>query len=118
LLNQHQRQGDNVNGSITVTVLDEPGQGGACHDYSLRLSDGDQWIINFQNGSVDEAGPNGVTHEALLAVLIDRLEGFQSGQYASPFNEKALEHLRGALQALNDRTAERQLRGVEGTNEV
>ena len=37
--------------------------------------------IRFQNGPIAEAGVNGLTHEALLAVLEDRLVGFQSGPY-------------------------------------
>lgn len=76
--------------------------------------------ISFQNGPVKEDGNgvNGITHEVLLAVLIDRLEGFQAGQYANPHNQLALDHLRGALEALHDRTRARIARGVEGTHKV
>jgi hypothetical protein len=76
--------------------------------------------IIFQNGpvSVDGNGVNGITHEALLAILIDRLEGFQAGPYANPHNAKALNHLREAQTALQARTRERMARGVEGTHTV
>lgn len=117
-LDLHQQMNDAVNTSIKITVLDEPGQGGACHDYRFDLPDGDNWILCFQNGPVSEAGANGLTHEALLAVLIDRLEGFQSGEYACVQNQLALDHIKTALYALNERTRERQSRGVEGTHEV
>lgn len=107
-----------VNQAINIKVLDEPGEGGACHDYHLSIPDGDNWILCFQNGPVAEAGVNGITHEALLAILIDRLEHFQAGKYAHPLNAQALAHLSGALAALNARTQERVERGVEGTHEV
>lgn len=32
--------------------------------------------------SIAEVGTNGITHEALLAVLIDRLQSFQRGEYS------------------------------------
>lgn len=107
-----------VNNEIKITVLDEPGIGGACHDYRFDIPDGDSWILCFQNGPVAEAGVNGITHEALLAVLIDRLEGFQSGPYHNEHNAVALQHLECALLELNKRTQERIERGVEGTHTV
>ena len=74
--------------------------------------------LAFQNGPIGEAGVNGITHEALLAVLIDRLRGFQGGPFRSDHNSMVLSHLSAALGALNERTRERQERGVEGTNQV
>ena len=118
LLEQHKATGDACNSGIKITVLDEPGAGGACHDYRFDLPDGDNWILCFQNGPVSEAGANGLTHEALLAVLIDRLEGFQAGEYACEENSIALNNLKFALDALQERTRKRMERGVEGTNEV
>ena len=118
-----------VNEHIQIRVVDEPGHGGACHHYSLsgfdtknndtptiqRFSHTD---IVFQNGPIAEAGVNGITNESLLAVVIDRLEGFQSGPYACDANQLALESLRGAMDALLSRTQEREARGVEGTHQV
>jgi len=74
--------------------------------------------IKFQRGPIKEVGTNGVTHEVLLAILIDRMEGFQSGQFACAENATALELLRLTLTVLKDRTAKRVERGVEGTNVV
>lgn len=75
-------------------------------------------VILFQNGVVPEVGVNGVTNEIIVDILIHRLEGFQSGKFACPENERALEGLRAAKQAFLDRTQGRQQRQVEGTHEA
>lgn len=77
-----------------------------------------QLVIGFQNGPIAEAGVNGITHEALLAILIDRLECFQAGPYASSYNEQALIACRAAQEALLSRTRSRMARGVEGAHTV
>lgn len=120
--------GHKVNGcneAINVIVMDQPGQGGACHHYRIEpITDRHpQGAINpvdirFQNGPVKEAGVNGLTHEALLAVLIDRLEGFQSGPYAHPYNSDALTSLLSAQASLQQRTRDRIWRGVDGTHTI
>jgi hypothetical protein len=73
-------------------------------------------IIPFQNGPIKEVGVNGHTHEAYLAILIDRMECFQAGKYASHDNQMALDHLEEARMWLLKRTQERMNRGVEGTH--
>ncbi len=110
-----------VNDGLTIKVLDEPGHGGACHRYTVgweTKTGREAWGIGFQNGPIADVGTNGMTHEALLAILIDRLEGFQSGQYACEANQTALDSLRKAQEALLGRTRERLARGVEGTHKV
>lgn len=120
------------NSALKVEALDAPGAGGACHLYKItgfnsKTNPSDPWAalhgepathshILFQNGPILEAGTNGVTHEALLAILIDRLAAFQAGPFACPENEEALEHLREAQGALHFRTLSRLQRGVEGTH--
>lgn len=74
--------------------------------------------IVFQHGPIQEHGRNGVTHEALLAILIDRLECFEAGPYACMENAAALMHLRCALTVLHNRTAKRVARNVEGTHKI
>lgn len=54
-------------------------------------------------------------NEALLAVLEDRLIGFQSGQYACRENAVALTKIQEAMMWLQKRTRDRMARGVEGT---
>lgn len=56
----------------------------------------------------------GVTNEALLAIVIDRLEGFQAGPFACTENAAALDHARICLGELQERTRGRIRRGVEG----
>jgi hypothetical protein len=59
--------------------------------------------IKFQQGPVSEAGVNGVTDEAVIQLLIDHINGFQSGKYASEANAQAVNHLQGALGWLRSR---------------
>lgn len=113
------------NDAITIQVLDEPGQGGACHQYAIDWTykgvqppSEQRVLIPFQNGPIKEVGTNGVTHEVLLAILIDRLEHFQKGPYACEENGRALDHLISAEMALHSRTKARVARGVEGTHTV
>jgi hypothetical protein len=106
-----------------VLVLDEPGQGNACHEYSIggaaaqSLAIADEFgHIKFQNGPVKEFGVNGCHQEDLLAIVIDRLRSFQSGEFACRENAIALTKLEEAVHWLNHRTSDREQRGVEGTN--
>lgn len=107
---------------------DAPGHGNASHRYVVRGFDAStniahkspegqtEKVILFQNGPIKEVGTNGLTHEVLLEVLIDRLRGFQSGQYACRENAIALTKLEEAKMWLQSRTRERIARGVEGTH--
>lgn len=85
---------------------------------------GGELYIRFQDGpittdsSAGTEGVNGVTHEVLLAVLIDRLEGFQRGPYRCKENASALTHLNRAMKILNSRTQRRMTEGTEGTHTV
>ena len=111
------------NDTILVEVLDEPGHGGACHEYICTLPNGTaptRIRINFQNGPILESGSgvNGLTHEVLLAILADRLRGFQSGRYACQANACALTGIKEAQHWLQQRTLERMRRGVERTHLV
>ena len=112
-----------ANDILSITVTDEPGAGGANHAYEIAGFDGEDipkgsgYVkINFQKGPINEVGVNGVTQEALLAVVIDRLRSFQAGPFACPENADALAHATEALNALKSRTKARMARGVEGRN--
>lgn len=79
------------------------------------LEDGPQTIaVLFQKGPVPQHGVNGVTIEALLAICIDRLSGFQAGPYPCAENAEALHHMEQALAALKGRTLVSLARQVEG----
>lgn len=106
-----------------VLVGDEPGQGGACHEYHICRTEmaaneiaGEFGHVRFQNGPVKENGVNGCHQEDLLVIVIDRLESFQKGHFVCRENALALTKIQEALHWLNHRTNERVKRGVEGTN--
>ena len=111
-----------ANDRLLVEVMDEPGAGGAHHEYRITTPppSGDQTVIKFQNGPIGEngVGVNGLTHEVLLAILADRLRSFQKGPYSCKANACALTHIEEAQHWLQQRTIERMRRGVEGTHIV
>jgi len=106
-------------GTIKADPRDD-NNGGASHLYvvSYRINDEitSSTVISFQRGPVGEVGINGITNEDLLAIAIDRLEGFQTGAFACHENESALTFIRRGLDCLKERTTGRVKRGVEGTN--
>lgn len=115
--------------NVQIHATDEPGQGGACHEYAVHIlsapgvepgitSGKSRFEVSFQNGPIKEFGVNGIPDEALYAILIDRLQGFQKGQYGCRENAIALTHLETALMWAQKRTHEREARGVEGTSAV
>lgn len=105
-----------VNDKIAITVMDEPGAGGANHYYAVDVDGSEHGLdVYFQNGPIAEAGINGVTQEVLLAIVIDRLRSFQAGPYACAENGEALAHAENSLECLKERTRARLKRGVEGT---
>lgn len=116
------------NDKLTITVIDEPGAGGASHRYDIsgfdtmnnpsRLCDADRTVILFQNGPIPEMGTNGITQEVLLAIVADRLRSFQAGPYKCKENACALTHIEEAMHWLQQRTIARMRRGVEGTHSV
>lgn len=122
-----------ANDTLQITVQDEPGAGGANHLYrvagfdisnnpsrpqALHKQEDTALDILFQNGTIPEKGVNGITQEALLAVVADRLRSFQAGPFACKENACALTHIEEAMHWLQQRTIKRMRRGVEGTHTV
>jgi hypothetical protein len=117
-----------LNEHIEIMAIDPPSQGGASHVYELRLSTklGVQIKeLGFQEGPIGgPADVNGISNEALLAIVIDRIRGFQGelanktgvagGQFKCRENALALTKLEEALMWLQKRTLDRVSRGVEG----
>ena len=126
----HIVEGDSANHQLKIEVLGGAGPGGANVAYMISAPQQPQtgmirgWFardltIGFQNGPITKPEDvNGVTNESLLAIVIDRLEGFQSGPFACESNEKAKDYCRLALSFLQDRTRARIARGVEGKLEA
>lgn len=105
-----------------VHHIDPPGVGGACHKYQVKIKNGEEYDVvamaSFQEGPVKEAGVNGCHNEDLLAIVMHRLQGFQSGEYRCRENAIAITKIEEALDALRERTTAREQRGVEGTHIV
>jgi hypothetical protein len=109
-----------------VVCLDETALGSrVCHEYyfcrakeqdDVDVLAGEFGHVQFQNGPIKEAGINGCHQEDLLAVVIDRLRYFQTGEYACRENAIALTHCEDALRWLRHRTNARIECGVEGTS--
>jgi hypothetical protein len=130
-IHTHLAEGDK-NNKVGIAVLDEPGAGGANHHYvvdGFNLKKNKSYTgpfdttcvehststhIYFQNGGILDNSVNGLTNEALLAVVEDRLSCFQAGPYPSVENSEALAHVRKALAFLHSRTQDRIKRQVEG----
>lgn len=119
------------NEKLTIEAHGQPGSGGANHKYMIygfhtatnadadaHQRDETSCMILFQNGPIAESGVNGVTQEALLAIVIDRLQCFQAGPYACRENALALTKLEEAAHWLEHRTKARLARGIEGTHTV
>lgn len=93
--------------------------GSPSHTYMLVL-DGDVVSeIKFQHGPRDQPGSQpGVTDDAILAVLIDRLRGFQDGPFACRENALRLTKLEEALHWGKSRADSRHRQGVLGSMEA
>lgn len=126
-ITRHQVDGYNV--LLAIQAVDVPPVGDAHRRYDITGFDTElnpaaiddtgfrlcitRLALIFQAGQpIDTA--NGITNEAVLAVVLDRLMAFQSGPFACDDNRDALAHVDAALGCLHRRTRARQARGVEG----
>lgn len=86
------------------------------------------FAIGWQNGPLgrgeDRKDPNGAFVEDVIAAAKDRLEYYQGSQFNCEQNAVALRHLdaaslmlSSALEVLDSRTKDREVRDVEGTHE-
>lgn len=73
--------------------------------------------IEFQQGGVDKNGVNGLTNEALLAILIHRTKHLNK-VFPCDENFRAISHMEEALVNFEVRSARRIVRGVEGKEVV
>lgn len=131
----HDHKINPANEKLRIAATDEPGPGGAYHRYEISGFDlggvtsstepdatyddnASGVTLFFQNGAINEVGVNGITHEALIAIVLDRLRAFQGGPYACRENALAITKLEEAQHWLHRRTLVRMSRGVEGTMKV
>jgi hypothetical protein len=109
--------GHGLNESITIEA-DEPSNGGASHHYTLSTPNTLVGYVQFQQGPRDVEGSiPGVTEAVVLAILIDRLRGFQSGPYACRENAIIITKLEECLHWTKARADARAKRGVLGKAE-
>lgn len=110
---------------VRVTTADLRASDNAHHKYVIdvieraQTSDGVDKIVkicalDFQNGGLKEVGANGITDQALLAVVLDRLRSFNDGQFRCRENSIAITYLEEALMWMEKRSNDRARRGVEG----
>ena len=80
------------------------------------------FAIGWQNGPLgrdeNREEPNGAFVEDVIKAALDRLEYYQRSKFACDHNARAVDGLTAALTALNERTANRESRAVEGTHAV
>lgn len=123
-----------ANKSLSVTVIDDPGPSGASNRFDIEgfntknnpSAEHPEWgkavfsrsVLVFQNGPIRETGVNGITHEVLIEIILDRLKGFQTTKYVCRENEMAIKALEEAKNWLNARTQKRMDQGIEGTHSV
>lgn len=116
---------ENLNTSIgyhySVYTLDNDTPG---HDYEIHHRKNTETgrqenvqTIKFQNGPLLSNPVNGLTNESLLEVLIHRTT-ILNNNFPCKENEEAIQHMTNALNALRERTRNRQQRGAEGKNEI
>ena len=78
--------------------------------------------ISFQNGPLGRDGgreePNGAFVEGVIEAAIHRLDFYQGTKFNCAENQKALDCLHEALEALDSRTRDREEREVEGTHKI
>ena len=107
---------NHVNSKIHIKAAGEP-VNGAYHRYEIDIEglvlDAS---IEFQNGSFEDVGVNGITHECLLAIIEHRLSCFQEGDLRCRENAIALTKIQEARMWLQKRTTDRQTRGAEGSH--
>lgn len=124
-----------LNDLITIEAdARDPNAGGSSHRYHVWMdvthtqaaiesgctgeARGTVAAIDFQHGARMAANAEpGITEAVLLAILIDRVEGFQAGPFACQENAEMLKHLRAASLLTRDRAIARAHRGVLGKNE-
>lgn len=100
-----------------VSAMGSLGAGGAEQFYRISYSlPGGRGRVSVPVNFVS-LEDEGVTNEALLAIVIDRLEAFQAGKFSCRENAVALAHCLEALSALQVRTKDRMDRGVENKME-
>jgi len=111
------RDGYGLNDALRILAdaRDVDSGGGSSHRYEVEIGGSEVAVIQFQHGPRKAEGSTpGITEEVLLAILIDRLKGFQAGPFSCRENALTLTKLQEALHWSRHRADERAKRGVLG----
>lgn len=123
----HHHDGHGLNDSILISCDErDPDNGNASHYYMVdhvgvpcEEGGGRLAHVQFQHGPRDEPdSKTGCTDAVLLAIVLDRYEGFQSGQFKCRENAMVITKLEEALHWMKHRADARARRGVLGKNEA
>lgn len=102
------------NNGVAVNAISALADGTNVEGHQYQVIAGVETLeVNFQNGAVQENGVNGITNEALLAILIHRTKHL-NGKFPCNENDHAINCMEHALAHLEARTHRRMNRGVEG----
>ncbi len=109
---------------VKVTTADYRQSDNAHHSYKIEIFPYEtpkyqtepvvSVVLNFQNGGLKEVGANGITDQALIAILLDRKRSFNEGQFRCRENSMVITKLEEALHWEEHRSNERARRNVEG----
>ena len=108
---------------IDVATADERASDNAHHAYAINVRAFEvpkdaapvlSVTLRFQNGGLKEVGANGITDQALLAIVLDRVRSFNDGQFRCRENSVVITKLEEALMWMEKRGNDRARRGVEG----
>lgn len=105
------------NNGVAVNAISRLADGTEVQGHYYQLIAGGMTDIKFQNGTILEVGVNGVTNEALIAVLVHRLQHL-NGKFPCRENSLAITKLEEAAMWLEHRTKDREARGVEGQHKA
>ena len=97
-----------------IKKLNEMRTHGVANDYREHMDDKEVLHVKFQEGGTATTERNGVFIEDLLIVAYAKLDEYNK-HLPSRENSLALTKIEEALQWLNSRKAEREYRGVYGT---
>lgn len=111
-----------LNDRITITADPRDPEGGnASHTYVAEMDVHNNGhahpvaYVQFQHGPRDEPGSqSGCTDQVLVAILLDRYRGFQSGPFACRENALVVTKLEEALHWMQARARARHREGVLG----
>lgn len=103
---------------VAVNAISSLADGTNVEGHTYQVLAGPQAVqIDFQRGPVKEVGVNGMTSEALLAILVHRTQVLNKA-FPCRENSLAITKMEEAQMWFERRTQGRLARGVEGTNTI